>query len=382
MSIPHRTILKLGEYPYEVHALSLGSVSLTPHRVHTSSRKQAVNAKLAAEAIPRSTSQPLRPSMDAPSVMDAQPIPSSSSTTLTSPPEPSEGSIRSTTTATTAPAKKRSLFNSKFNRSTDNMSMASTASSASMMIRKLGSVGKLVRRNSLMGISKMFKKDNDEGTQTEGEGGKEDKKKKDKGRKLTKSHVAEPSVSHATAENEPASPAVDGDEPSLVGLSPAAKLARAHTLRSRAAEAAKAAEAKAAASASTSQSSDTPTTWEKNTATRSGGGASRKGVNDHGGAWTPPSEEDDDLSEDGSTFDAHHQSQQQWREHANQDDDSEEDEDFAHDGYGYDDEDETVRLGGGGQGADEGFEPWAVGLRRSVERHRTPAKGILRSTSH
>ena len=43
--------------------------------------------------------------------------------------------------------KKRSLFRMK-NLSTDNISLASTVSSASMMIRKMGSLGKLARRNS------------------------------------------------------------------------------------------------------------------------------------------------------------------------------------------------------------------------------------------
>jgi hypothetical protein len=42
---------------------------------------------------------------------------------------------------------KRSLFRMR-NMSTDNISLSSTVSSASMMIRKMGSIGKLARRNS------------------------------------------------------------------------------------------------------------------------------------------------------------------------------------------------------------------------------------------
>jgi hypothetical protein len=41
---------------------------------------------------------------------------------------------------------KRSLFRMK-NMSTDNISLSSTVSSASMMIRKMGSIGKIARRN-------------------------------------------------------------------------------------------------------------------------------------------------------------------------------------------------------------------------------------------
>lgn len=42
--------------------------------------------------------------------------------------------------------KKKGLFRMK-NMSTDNISLSSTVSSASMMIRKMGSIGKLARRN-------------------------------------------------------------------------------------------------------------------------------------------------------------------------------------------------------------------------------------------
>ncbi|KAL7423527.1 hypothetical protein Q5752_001107 [Cryptotrichosporon argae] len=124
---------------------------------------------------------------------------------------------------------KRSMFRMK-NMSTDNISLSSTVSSASMMIRKMGSIGKLARRNSLMGISKIFKdkpKDEDAALPE-----REGKKKKDK--KGRKGEAAPASVSHATVE----SLTLDDDEDrALAGLSPAAKLARQHTLRSRAEQA-------------------------------------------------------------------------------------------------------------------------------------------------
>lgn len=57
---------------------------------------------------------------------------------------------RTTTTLTGGPGegkeKKRSMFRMK-NMSTDNISLSSTVSSASMMIRRMGSIGKLARRN-------------------------------------------------------------------------------------------------------------------------------------------------------------------------------------------------------------------------------------------
>ena len=63
--------------------------------------------------------------------------------------------------------KRRALFNAKLNASTDNISLSSTMSSASVVIRKLGSIGKLARRNSIAGITSVFKgkkgKDEDEG---------------------------------------------------------------------------------------------------------------------------------------------------------------------------------------------------------------------------
>lgn len=57
------------------------------------------------------------------------------------------------------PSNRFRLLNGKFNGSSDNLSIMSTVSSASVMIRKIGQMGKLARRNSLMGLTKAFKRD-------------------------------------------------------------------------------------------------------------------------------------------------------------------------------------------------------------------------------
>ena len=121
-------------------------------------------------------------------------------------------------TATVQKKKSKSLFNSRLNRSTDNISLSSTMSSASMVIRKLGNIGKLTRRSSLAGITSLFK-DKDKKDKEAGEGKKS--KKKD-----GKSSASEPSVSMATAELDPSE-----WTPEMTGLSPAARLARQRILR-------------------------------------------------------------------------------------------------------------------------------------------------------
>ncbi|WWC71744.1 uncharacterized protein I206_105702 [Kwoniella pini CBS 10737] len=152
---------------------------------------------------------------------------------------------------------KRSLFRMK-NMSTDNISISSTVSSASMMIRKMGSIGKLARRNSLMGISRIFKdkpKEGEDAALPEKDG----KKKKDK-KKKGKGEAAPATVSHAIAEPDRMA---EEDDRALAGLSPAAKLARQHTLRSK---------AEAAKRDSTNGPTGEPT-WDQNTATRQQPGA-------------------------------------------------------------------------------------------------------------
>ncbi|GAA5974933.1 hypothetical protein JCM11641_006768 [Rhodosporidiobolus odoratus] len=167
---------------------------------------------------------------------------------------PSMASINSTATlgndaASTAtgrkpPSSRFRLLNSKLNSSTDNISISSTVSSASVMIRKLGQMGKLARRNSLMGLTKAFKKDKnkDDGAESTLEGGEGSSgggklSKKDK----KKSVAITGSVSHATAEYDTSSYNA-GSLPT--GISPAAALAKKQQMAYAEQEAA---EAKAAA---------------------------------------------------------------------------------------------------------------------------------------
>ncbi|KAK7468365.1 hypothetical protein VKT23_002881 [Stygiomarasmius scandens] len=271
----------------------------------------------------------------------------------------------STATIQTNTTKKRgraaSLFNSRLNASTDNISLSSTVSSASVMIRKLGSMGKLARRNSLAGITSLFKdKKNKESGEDDGSvSGK--KKKKDK--KSAKGEASEASVSHVTAELDRSS---DWGGPEMSGLSPAAKLARQHTLKTNAEAAAKAkaqqeaAAAAAVANAANAGSKTFPNgnsagvpTWEKNTATRQGSVSPVKG----GGAVRVNEEVGDNI-------------------HAGWDDDDE-------DWNGEEDEDVTIRMGVERINVEEDLydepEPWAVDVRRSVERTRQPSKGILKN---
>ena len=282
-------------------------------------------------------------------------------------------------TATKQAKKKRTaLFNSRLNASTDNISLSSTMSSASVVIRKLGSIGKLARRNSLAGITSLFK------DKKEREGGDESGGKKGKKKKGEKGEALEASVSHVTAELDRTSSEWSAE---LNGLSPAAKLARQHTLKSNAEAAARAkaqeeataaAVAAAASNAATTATASTagstttqiaepvPTTWEKNTTTsRRAAGTSR--VSEDGTRVVV--EEDDSASEGDSEhpqdYSAHIEG---W-----------EDEDWSHID---DDEDVTIRQGleRTSLGDEESeHEPWAIGLRRSTERARQPSRGILKS---
>ena len=278
--------------------------------------------------------------------------------------------------ATKKTKKSLRMFNSRFNASTDNISLSSTVSSASVMIRKLGSMGKLARRNSLAGITSLFKdKNKDKGN--EGSDGEEPKsKKKSKGKGLK----AEASVTLATAEVDRSN---DWSGSGMEGLSPAAKLARQHTLKSNAEAAARAkaqqeaqaAAAAAAASATTSSNGEhMPTTWERNTATRHG---VTSGVVREDGMRVVV---EDDSDEEG------------LKGRRSEDQGSISDEDSTWHGHGHDEEDETIRIGPSRGVLDEGGssnghddddevpeEPWALNIRRSVERTRQPTKAILKS---
>ncbi|KAG6816424.1 hypothetical protein H0H87_006161 [Tephrocybe sp. NHM501043] len=316
---------------------------------------------------------------------------SSSSGKSTGSPSTVRGStdgIDDASSTATVQTKKRgraaSLFNAKMNLSTDNISLSSTVSSASVMIRKLGSMGKLAKRNSLAGITSLFKD--------------KDKKKKDKDGKngTAKAEASEASVSHVTAELDRSSDWTVGTD--MNGLSPAAKLARQHTLKSNAEAAAKAKAAQEAAAAASNASATSNVssaqvttngangvagvpTWDKNTTTRYGsaslpvkGGSMR--VNEDGTRVMV--EDEDDESDDGH-FDGRQQTGQAF--HA--DGWVEDDDDW--DVEGDQDEDTTIRVGlertsldDEGYGAQDDIEPWAINARRSVERSRRPAKGILK----
>lgn len=183
-----------------------------------------------------------------------------------------------------------------------------------------------------MGISSIFKdknKDKGEGTSASGKKGK-------------KSEKAEASVSHVTAELD------RGEDESWQNLTPAARVARQHTIKSneeaakRLREQAAASSASAAAAAMTNGVHGVPA-WEKNTTNRRGEGSSQN------------------LSEDGTLLD-------------DRSDDS---------GDGFDpqlDGDATIRIPAGVEVEDED-EPWAVGLRRSIEKTRQPGKAVIKSAS-
>lgn len=126
---------------------------------------------------------------------------------------PAAGSSASSTRPPVAAKTGRfSMLNPRANGSTDNLSISSTVSSASMMLRKIGNMGKLARRSSMMSLTKAFgrRKDDPDAEPDQAKLSKKDKKK---------AASSSASVSHATAEVE-----ASGDK----GISPAAALARKH----------------------------------------------------------------------------------------------------------------------------------------------------------
>lgn len=289
-------------------------------------------------------------------------------------------------------------------------------SSASLIIRKIGSVGALARRKSLTGITSIFKdksKDKEgDGTDEPGtSGGKKDKKKKGMfgggGGGGGSSSAASVGISHVTAEVD----RVGSSGPDeLVGLTPAAKLARQHTLRSNAeaaaraakveaerraqeeaasaAAAAEAARARAEAEASardrdaearrnnnTSSSSSSsslassgsgPPAWERDTASRRGAGKSG-----HVRGYS------EDGSEEGFTYVSYPGTTgPAGAPEGYFEDEEEEGDDGMMDDEEYDEEEDmTVRRE---RHESLELEPWAVGVRRSLERVRRPARGILK----
>ncbi|KAF8439373.1 p21-C-terminal region-binding protein-domain-containing protein [Boletus edulis BED1] len=292
--------------------------------------------------------------------------------------------------ATTGPtAKKRSraasLFNSRLNASTDNISLSSTMSSASVVIRKIGSIGKLARRNSLAGITSLFKEKKDKEKEKDGDAeagsssGKKPKKKKD-----AKGSVAEPAVSHAVAELDRGSGSGgDWSDSSLSGLSPAAKLARQHTLKSNAEAAARAkaaveaqaqatqAEQAKSASGSNGSGVPVPSTWEKNTTTARGDspGPGRRIAED--GTRVIVEDDSDSGSEDGHGVGYSAPQGQSYISEGWDDDEPWPEE-----------EDETIRIAVGSPADEDEVLEWAKNMRRTIDKSRAPAKGILKGAEN
>jgi hypothetical protein len=230
------------------------------------------------------------------------------------PPDPS---IRSTKHKK---SKSGSLFNRKWNASTDNISLSSTVSSASLMIRKIGSVGALARRKSLTGVTNLFKG-----------------KKKDKDNKSG----ASTGISQVHAEVDRGGLESGSDD--MIGLSPAAKLARQHTLRSN---------AEAAARAKQQESLRQQQEQQQRQAVSAASSLGRHIRN-----------VSEDGSEDGFTHISYSGRSRPQIEEEDREDGEE------------DDGDATVRH----ESLDIEVEPWAVNVRRSLERTRIPGRSILKS---
>ena len=276
-------------------------------------------------------------------------------------PLPSTGSLEPSLKGKSRARRAASLFNTKLNASTDNISLSSTVSSASVMIRKLGGMGlggmgRLARKNSLMGITGLFKdKDKLKDSEATPDGSK------GKGKKGA---TAVPSVTHATVEVDRGS---SSEGPEINGLSPAARLARQHTIRSneeaarqKAAEEARARDAVVAAASAAGGVGGAPVpVWERGTAPRS----ARRGV-------IREDDYEDGVGSDGEDSGSGSGSEDGTYE--------------AHRNRGWEDEEEDVTIRIGGPLPQqllhrEEDDAWAVGLRRSIERTRRPAKGILKS---
>lgn len=306
--------------------------------------------------------------------------PQSKSPTLISKEQKSNGSIvpaipsstdsgdESVSTATIQTKKKSratSLFNSRINASTDNISLSSTVSSASVMIRKLGSMGKLARRNSLAGITSLFK-DRDKNK------AKDDRKGNKKG---GKGEASEASISHVTAELDRMGADWSAD---MKGLSPAAKLARQHTLKTNAEAAARA----KATQEATKSVAPPPSNGIHNeegvsdVSTTSGlrsSGKSKGGLSLNEDCVRMPVESNDGGSDECGDV-PQQAGQNVFSDDWDDDEVWEEGEEV--------DEDMTIRVGLERRSLDdchsEDHEPWAINIRRSLERARRPTKGILK----
>lgn len=138
------------------------------------------------------------------------------------------------------------ILNAKMNSSTDNISISSTVSSASMMLRKMGNFGKLARKSSVRSLSNLFHRDKDskgndedESTHNNNGGGRATSDAvsefgvpgaamlSSKDRK--KGGIANPSVAHVTVELERG----EASKAAASGMTPAEALVRSHQERER-----------------------------------------------------------------------------------------------------------------------------------------------------
>ncbi|KAH6917690.1 hypothetical protein BKA70DRAFT_1487880 [Coprinopsis sp. MPI-PUGE-AT-0042] len=227
---------------------------------------------------------------------------------------------------------------------TDNISLSSTVSSASVMIRKLGSLGNL-------GSTEL---DKDKEKEKEGD---KDKKGKKKDKKSAKAEASEASVSHVTAELDRGSEW--SASPELNGLTPACKAGSPAHPQGQGGEGG--CRSRGCWTRKRSQLCRTPIRTRRRgtglqTHTQPGPGVH---INEDGSRVLV--EDDEEESDDGHYTSSHgHQN-------------------YSNDGWDDDDWDAEVD-----QEEDQAWttgpevEPWAVDVRRSVERTRVPKKGILK----
>lgn len=209
-----------------------------------------------------------------------------------------------------------------------------------------------------MGISRIFKdkpKDGEDGPLPQVH--KEDKKAKKERKRAEKAaakSASHPTTTRATAESDRSS-----DNRTLAGLSPAAKLARQHTLRSKAEAEAQAASRRAAATASAqaqAKATGEPT-WDHNTTTRHGQDQ-HSSVSSFGTAMHNGQFEDDEWDGRGPRV----YGQEEY--------------DSADSSEGETVDDVTVRMGGVSVADDSDYDyEWGTSYR---DRHAIPSRGILK----
>ncbi len=238
-------------------------------------------------------------------------------------------------------------------------------------------MGTIARRSSIAGITRLFR--DKEKKKTPEAAGVEDE---ENNFTTSKSNRAEASVSHTTVEFDKGT--FSGDD--LKGLSPAARLARQHTLKSKAAEAAKAealAKSQRELEVGSTGNADLPVTWDRGTTKRTGQHSRPPLVAEVGATVLIEDDDESDSDRDGNMDDditLTKREQFQLRQPpAPVDDYSDEDE-------GGFEEDVTVRLGAididgrlpnNQEDFDDDASQW--GVWRTNHKDMVPLKGVLRS---